>query len=143
MAPGFSQAYGIDYLETYPPVVKLATYRVIFALAALEQREIHGMDVITAYLLCKLDEEIYTVQPAGFRTGMKRNLVCRLGRSLYNLKQAARVWNQKIRAFLIKIGFVRSDADPCICIDTKWNIYITIWVDHLLVAGKRGRDIAV
>ena len=78
VARGFSQAYGIDYFETFAPVAKLTTYRVIFALAALEQWEIHGMDVITAYFLGKLNEEIYMVQPEGFREGMKRNLVCRL-----------------------------------------------------------------
>jgi len=72
IARGFSQAYGIDYFETYAPVAKLTTYHVIFALTALEQWEIHGMDVITAYLLGLLDEEIYMVQPEGFvRTGMK------------------------------------------------------------------------
>jgi len=143
VARGFSQAYEIDYFETYAPVAKLTTYRVIFALAALEQWEIHGMDVITAYLLGLLDEEIYMIQPEGFvKTGMKRILVCRVLRSLYGLKQAARVWNQKIHTFLIKIGFVRSSADPCLYIDTKRNIYITIWVDDLLIAGKNGRDIA-
>jgi len=118
-------------------------YRTIFGLAALEQWEIHGMDVITAYLLRKLNEEIYMAQPEGFvATGMKARTVCRLLRSIYGLKQAARVWNQKIHAFLVKIGFVRSSADPCLYIDTKWNIYITIWVDDLLIAGKNGRDIA-
>jgi Reverse transcriptase (RNA-dependent DNA polymerase) len=96
-----------------------------------------------AYLLGKLDEEIYMMQPEGFvRTGMKRNMVCRLLKSLYGLKQAARVWNLKIHAFLVKIGFVRSAADPCLYIDVKRGIYITIWVDDLLVAGKDGRHIA-
>ena len=77
VARGFSQAYGIDYFETYAPVVKLTTYCVIFALAALEQWEVHGMDVITAYLLGMLDEEIYMMQPEGFvRTGMKRTEPC-------------------------------------------------------------------
>jgi Reverse transcriptase (RNA-dependent DNA polymerase) len=118
------------------------TYRRIFALAALEKWEIHGMDVITAYLLDKLDEEIYMAQPEGFvRTGMKKGLVCKLQRSLYGLKQAARVWNQKIHAFLIKIDFIRSNADPCLYIHVKLGIYITIWVDDLLIAGKNGKDI--
>jgi len=103
VAQEFSQAYGIDYFETYAPVAKLTAYRVIFALAATEQWEIHGMDMITADLLGILDEAIYMVQPEGFaRTGIKRNLVRRLLRSLYGLKQAAHVWNQKIHAFLIK-----------------------------------------
>ena len=59
VAQGFSQAYGIDYFKTYAPITKLTAYCVIFALAALDQWEILGMDVITAYLLVKLDEEIY------------------------------------------------------------------------------------
>jgi hypothetical protein len=101
------------------------------------------MDVITAYLLGKLDEEIYMMQPEGFvRLGMERNLICRLLRSIYSLKQAARVWNQKIYTFLIKIGFIRSSADLCLYLDVKCGIYITIWVDDLLIAGKNGRDIA-
>jgi len=60
------------------------------------------MDVITAYLLGLLDKEIYMVQPEGFvKTGMKRNLVCRVLRSLYGLKQAARMWNQKIHIVVV------------------------------------------
>jgi hypothetical protein len=121
-------------VSTFSPVAKLTTYRVIFALAALEKWEIHGMDVITAYLLGKLDEEIYIMQPEGFfRMGMKRNMVCRLLKSLYGLKQAARVWNQKIHA---KIGFV-STADLCLYIVAKRCIYITIWIDGLLVCRQR------
>jgi Reverse transcriptase (RNA-dependent DNA polymerase) len=143
VARGFSQAYGVDYFETYAPVAKLATYRTIFALSALEKWEIHGMDVITAYLLGKLDEEIYMTQPEGFvRLGMKRNMVCRLLRSLYGLKQAARVWNIKIHNFLVKIGFTRSSADPCLYVDLNRNLYITIWVDDLLIVGKHAIDIA-
>jgi Reverse transcriptase (RNA-dependent DNA polymerase) len=102
-------------------------WRVIFALAALGQWEIHGMDVITAYLLGKLDEEIYMMQPEGFvRMGMKRNMVCGLLCSLYDLKKAARVWDLKIHTFLIKIGVIRSTADPCLYVDVKRCIYITI-----------------
>src|SRR5271170_7531977 len=101
------------------------------------------MNVITAYLLGKLKEEIYMIQPEGFvQAEMKKSLVCRLLRSLYDLKQAARVWNLKIHSFLIKIDFVRSKADPCLYINVKRNLYITIWVDDLLIVGKDGRDIA-
>lgn len=112
VAQGFSQAYGIDHFKTYAPITKLTAYCVIFALAALEQWEIHRMDIITAYLLGNLDEEIYMVHPEGFRMVMKRNLVCRLLQYLYGLKHATRIWNQKMQTFLIKISLVRSDADP-------------------------------
>jgi len=60
-------------------VARLTTYRGIFALAALEQRKTHRMDIIMLYLIGILDGEIYMIQPEGFvRTGMKRNLICRL-----------------------------------------------------------------
>ena len=142
VARGFTQAYGVDYLETYAPVAKLTTYRIIFALAALEQWEIHGMDVITAFLLGKLDEEIFMMQPEGFeRQGMKMKMVCRLLRSLYGLKQASRVWNIQLHEFLIKIGFRRSNADTCLYVNDL-NIVIAIWVDDILIAGKNAANIA-
>jgi len=142
VARGFTQAYGIDYLETYAPVAKLTTYRIIFALAALEQWEIHGMDVITAFLLRKLDEEIFMMQPEGFeREGVKAKMVCKLLRSLYGLKQASRVWNMQLHEFLIKIGFIRSNPDTCLYVNDQ-NIVIAIWVDDILIAGKDARNIA-
>jgi len=143
VARGFSQAYGIDYFDTYAPVAKLTTYRTIFALAALEQWEIHGMDIITTFLLGKLDEEIYMAQPEGFiAKGMKGHMVCRLLRSIYGLKQASRVWNQRLHRFLVKIGFTRSNADHCLYVNHERKIWITIWVDDLLIAGKDGKEIA-
>ena len=143
VARGFTQAYGIDYLETYAPVAKLTTYRVIFALAALEQWEIHGMDVITAFLLGKLDEEIFMTQPEGFeRRGMKMKLVCKLLRSLYGLKQASRVWNIQLHEFLVKIGFKRSNADTCLYVNSEHGVVIAIWVDDILIAGKDAQNIA-
>jgi len=138
VARGFSQTYGLDYFDTYAPVAKLTTYRTIFALAALEQWEVHGMDVITAFLLGSLKEDIYMAQPKGFEKG---KLVCKLQKSLYGLKQAARIWNDKLHAFLIKIGFKRSTADYCLYINAEMGIMIVTWVDDLLVVGK-GSEIA-
>jgi hypothetical protein len=75
------------------------------------------------------------MQPEGFvQMGIKKDMVCRLLRSLYRLKPAACVWN-------LKIGFVRSNVDPCLYVDLKRNLYITIWVDDLLNAGKNHQDI--
>ena len=117
VARGFTQAYGVDYHETYAPVAKLTTYRIIFTLAALEQWEIHGMDVITAFLLGKLDEEIFMMQPEGFeRQGMKIKMVCRLLCSLYGLKQVWRVWNIDMNGVLVstlvRLGFSGTALKP-------------------------------
>src|SRR5947207_4626299 len=65
VARGFSQVYGIDYLDTYAPVAKLASIRILFAIAAAFDLEIHQMDVITAFLANTLHEEIYMEQPEG------------------------------------------------------------------------------
>lgn len=88
VAKGFSQTKGFDYNETYAPVAKLTTFRVLLALANQERLHIHQMDVKTAFLNGKLDEDIYMSQPEGFEIG---NDVCKLHKALYGLKQSPRM----------------------------------------------------
>ena len=83
------QQYGIDYKETFAPVVKFASIRIILAIAAVEDLEVHQMDVKTAFLYGDIDEEIYMEQPEGYTNG---NQVCRLKKSLYGLKQSPQCW---------------------------------------------------
>ena len=80
VAKGFTQTYGVDYNETFAPVAKLPSLRLLLAIAAIEDLEIHQMDVSSAFLLADLEEEIYMDQPGGYEKG---NLVCRLQKSLY------------------------------------------------------------
>src|SRR5579859_4934380 len=137
VARGFSQIYGIDYLDTYAPVVKLASIRILLAIAAIHGLEIHQMDVVTAFLAGELEEEIYMEQPEGFMVGTKEDdLVCRLRKSLYGLKQAPRIWNRKIRDFLESIGFEQTYSDPCVYINKTTGIIIAMWVDDLIIFGK-------
>jgi hypothetical protein len=137
VARGFSQIYGIDYLDTYAPVVKLASIRILLAIAAIYGLEIHQMDVVTAFLAGDLEEEIYMEQPEGFEVETKEeDLVCRLRKSLYGLKQAPRVWNLKIRNFLKSIGFEQLYSDPCVYINKMTGIIIAMWVDDLIIFGK-------
>jgi len=97
VARGFTQTYGVDYNETFAPVAKFTSIRCILALAALEDMEIHQMDVKTAFLNGELEEEIYMEQPQGFMHQGAEHLVCKLHKSLYGLKQSPRAWNQKLR----------------------------------------------
>src|SRR5438046_746606 len=137
VARGFSQMYGVDYLDTYAPVVKLASIRILLAIAAIYGLEIHQMDVMTAFLAGDLEEEIFMEQPEGFEVGTKEDdLVCRLRRTLYGLKQGTRVWNQRIRLFLKSIGFDQTYSDPCVYINKKTDIIIAMWVDDLIIFGK-------
>ncbi len=96
MARGFTQTYGVDYNETFASIAKSTSIRCIIALAALEDMEIHQIDVKTAFLNGELEEEIYMEQPQGFVHQGGKHLVCKLHKSLYGLKQYLRAWNQKL-----------------------------------------------
>ena len=93
VARGFTQKPGIDYDETFSPVVRFESIRTVIAVAAQNGLTLHQMDVKTAFLNGELEEDIYMQQPEGFVERGKENLVCKLKRSLYGLKQAARCWN--------------------------------------------------
>ena len=90
MAKGYTQKEGVDYGETFSPVVKFASIRLILAMVASLDLELHQMDVKTAFLNGKLDEEIFMDQPIGFVVKGQKRKVCRLNRSLYGLKQSSR-----------------------------------------------------
>jgi histone deacetylase 1/2 len=107
---GFTQHAGIDYGETYCPVVKPATVRTVLALAAQRQWPVHQLDVNNAFLHGVLDEQVYARQPTGFTDN--QDLVCLLSKSLYGLKQAPRAWYLRLATFLGLMGFraTRSDS---------------------------------
>ncbi len=87
--------HGVDYLETYAPVVKYHSLWVILAIAATKDLDMLQLDIKTAFLNGDLDEEIYMIQPEGFITPGRENDVCRLKKSIYGLKQASRAWSRK------------------------------------------------
>jgi hypothetical protein len=130
VARGFTQTYGVDYNETFAPVTKFTSIRCILALAALEDMEIHQMDVKTTFFNGKLEEEIYMEQLQGFVHQGGEHLVCKLHKSLYGLKQSPRAWNQKLDAFIKSIEFMKSEADPSVyvaqvgTIDFKFGSHI-------------------
>lgn len=129
VAKGYAQKAGIDYEETFSPVVRHNTIRFLMALAVECGMKVYQMDAVTAFLQGELSEEIYTEQPESFHDGTNR--VCRLNKAIYGLKQAGRVWNLKLDSHLKKMGFKRSLCDPCVYI--KPNIIIAVYVDDLLI----------
>lgn len=134
VAQGFSQRPGEDFDETFAPVVKFTTLRALLSQAAVEDWEVHQMDVETAFLYGELHERVYMVQPRGFEEKGKEDWVCRLKKGLYGLKQAARQWYLKLHEVLTGIGFFRSDADQGL-----YTIRLEREVLHLAVYGVRGR----
>ena len=138
VARGFQQKQGIDYDETYAPVVKYPALRALLSYAVSENMLIHQMDVVTAFLNGKLDEEIYMVQPEGFIKPGSENLVCKLNKSLYGLKQAPRLWNALLDEFLKQNDFCQSHADQCIYVQGKSDdlTIIAVYVDDMVIASK-------
>lgn len=98
VAKGYSQRPGIDYKETFSPVIRLESVRILLAIVARDDLEMIHFDVKTAFLYGDLREDIYMRQPRGYEKD--GNLVCKLQKSLYGLKQAPREWNRCFMSFL-------------------------------------------
>ena len=135
VAKGFQQKYGIDYVETFSPVVRFSSIRALLAFAVSKGMLIHQMDVVTAFLNGHLDEEIYMKQPEGYVKPGTENMVCHLKKSLYGLKQSSRCWNKAFQDFMLSQQFKQSDADPCIFIrklDGQLTV-VAVYVDDLIL----------
>ena len=141
---GNMQVEGVEYGETYAPVIKLQSLRILLSIANQEKMEVHQMDVKTAFLHGILEEEIYMRQPEGQMTSGKENLICKLNRSLYGLRQSPRCWNILLDQFLIgKLKFRRCLADKATYIRGLENrkIYVGVYVDDLLIISKNDEEI--
>lgn len=134
VAKGFSQRQGIDYEETFAPVVRYASIRLLMALAVQYGLKIHQMDAVTAFLQGDIIEDIYVEQPEEFSDGSRK--VCKLKKALYGLKQAGRVWNLKLEEGLKSFGLRKSQMDPCIYYEEEMKLIVAIYVDDLLILWK-------
>lgn len=120
---GFAQKYGIDYDETFSPVAKITTVRVLLALAASKSWKLWQMDVKNAFLHGELDRDIYIDQPQGFVNHEKSEYVCKLKKALYGLKQAPRAWYGKIAEFLVQSGYHVAPADSSVFVKSQGGNY--------------------
>ena len=138
VAKGFMQREGIDYNEVFAPTSKHATLRTLMAVVAHNDMELHHLDVKTAFLNGKLEEEIYMQQPPGFEEGSK---VCKLLKTLYGLKQAPRRWYARLKEELELLGFTVSSADPSLFIRRNGDgfAYLLVYVDDILMATPRAK----
>lgn len=148
-ARGFLQREGVDYNETFAPVVRYDSLRAFLAKTTQEDYELAQFDVYTAFLYGELEEDIFMKIPEGLiiegSAGVRVDCVCKLNKSLYGLKQAPRCWNFKFSEFLKKFSFSQGNADHCLfkgCVESE-NVFLALFVDDGLVAAKSNRVISV
>lgn len=137
VARGYEQMAGVDYMETFSPVVKFTTIRLIFTLAATRHWSIQQIDVNNAFLNGDLEETIYMVQPKGFEDPKFPSYVCKLHKSIYGLKQAPRAWYEKLKSALLTLGFKRSASDCSLFFRNVKGVLtlILVYVDDILLTG--------
>ncbi|GKA67384.1 ribonuclease H-like domain-containing protein [Tanacetum coccineum] len=135
---GFNKKEGIDFDETFSPVVKMSTVRCVVALSVTNNWPLFQLDVNNAFLYGDLDEDIYMTIPKGFASKDNKNKVCKLVKSLYGLKQAPRKWNEKLVSILKENGFVQSSNDHSLFTKSKSNKFIAllVYVDDIVITGN-------
>lgn len=138
VAKGFTQTPGLDFKETFAPVVKPQTIKVVLTIALEQGWSLHQMDVNNAFLQGKLYENVYMQQPSGFIHSEFPNHVCKLQKSIYGLRQAPRAWHESLKNFVISVGFSTSLSDPSLFTYNKDGVraFLLIYVDDLLLTGN-------
>lgn len=136
VAKGFMQREGLDYFDTYAPVARLPTIRLLLSIGIKFNLYIDHMDVCTAFLNGDLSEEVYLKPPHGLE--IDEHHVLKLQKSLYGLKQSPKCWNDKFHQCMIKFGFQRSSADPCLYMYFKGEsfMYLVLYVDDMLILSN-------
>ena len=141
VAKGFNQQEGVDFLDTYSPVAKMVTVKMLLTIAAQRNWPLFQLDVNNAFLNGDLEEEVYIQLPQGYTPPQTSNtdspLVCKLDKSLYGLRQASRQWYAKFSSFLLSEGFVQSKADFSLFTKGKDKDFVAllVYVDDIVLTG--------
>jgi hypothetical protein len=135
---GYSQVFGVDFSETFAPVARLDTIRMLLALAAQNAWKIYQLDVKSAFLNGYLEEEIYVEQPEGFKVEGREDKIYLLRKALYGRKQALRAWYSRIDEYLQGLGFVKSPSEATLYVKEACGNLLTdsLYVDDMLVPGS-------
>ena len=137
VAKGCSQRPGYDYTEVFAPTFRPASLRLILSLAAREGYKLCSIDISSAFTYGELDEEIYMRQPEGYHQGGP-NTVCRLQKSLYGLKQAARQWNKKLHSVFSSLGYTKLQSDSSIYLYSNGDVkvIVPVYIDDITLVSR-------
>ena len=142
VAKWYTQTYGVDYQETFAPVAKMNTVRILLSLDAHNNRQLLQYDVKNTFLHGDLDEEIYMNIPPGFE-GNTCNKVCKLKKALYGLKQSTRAWFGRFPKVMKEFGYKQSQGDHTLFIKDFAAGGVTahlVYVDDIIVTGNDERE---
>jgi hypothetical protein len=142
VAKGYAQVAGLDFEETFAPVARLESIRILLAYAAHHSFRLFQMDVKSAFLNGPIKEEVYVEQPPGFEDDRYPNHVYKLSKALYGLKQAPRAWYECLRDFLIANAFKVGKADPTLFTKTcDGDLFVCqIYVDDIIFGSTNQRS---
>lgn len=136
VAKGFHQKEGLDYTETFSPVAKPVTIRLLLSFAVQFNWFLNQLDISNAFLHGDLNEDVFMVQPPGFQDPSRPTHVCKLRKSLYGLKQAPRAWFDKLFHALLSLGFSQSSSDASLFVlHAPTLVIVLVYVDDILVSG--------
>jgi histone deacetylase 1/2 len=141
VAKGFKQRYGIDYEDTFSPVVKAATIRIVLSITISRGWSLRQLDVQNAFVHGHLEEEVYMQQPPGFEDTSKLGYICKLDKALYGLKQAHRAWYSRLSRKLLSLRFHASKVDTSLFFYDKGDVtmFVLVYVDDIIVASSIGK----
>ena len=136
VAKGYNQIEGLDYFDTFSPVAKVTTVRLVIALASINHWFLHQLDVNNAFLHGDLHGYVYMIIPAGVSTS-KPNQVCKLSKSLYGLKRTSRKWYEKLTRLLITNGYQQATSDASLFTKKTFDNFtvLLVYVDDIILAG--------
>ncbi len=133
VAKGFEQLYGLNYIETYASVIKQIAWKLVFALAILNNLTIFKADMVSAFTQGKIDALLYLEQPEGFKDPKYPDYVYKLNKALYGLKQSARIWFYTLKPKLLDLGFTVLNSEACLFINNITKVIICLYVNNLAI----------
>lgn len=138
---GYLQQFGVDFNQTFAAVVKPMAFRVLVAIAAFFDLDIDQMDVKAAFLYGLIDQLVYVEIPKGTESATNRNMVCKLLKALYSLRQSSRLWYKRLSNFFLeKLGLRRINADHSIFVTNAGldGPVVTTFVDDIKIMAPKG-----